>query len=119
MIGEPWSGHWGWVCLSGTEGLGHGQFEKSAGLIGSAVFGLPPEFVAESDRLNVWATVNGERGTMLDIFEDDELSEPSDLFAVAGALRSANWADGRDLADRLAGFIETAAQSNQSLEFWL
>jgi hypothetical protein len=93
-----------------------------AGRVSVATFVLPPDFVALTDRLEIWETVNQQFGTMLDIFEDEQISDSLVLFAIADLVGSVS-VEGQphlgELAQSLAQFLSASAEQEQCVEFWL
>ena len=112
-----WDGHWAWVHVSGVEGpeLGH-----HIGRIGDTGVGLPPAFSVNADRLGLWARINEIVGTMLDVYENDELDDPEQIVTIAGICESffSDEAD-RRLATEIGGFLRECARSGTPVEFWL
>ena len=113
----PWSGHWAWIHSTDMDGPELGQ---TAGRIGNVAIGLPPEVSAKADSQGLWESINGTLGTMLDIFESDEIDDPEQLVAIANIVDSF-FRDEPDvsIAREISAFLRRCAATEVAVEFWL
>ena len=113
----PWAGRWGWVYRSGFDRKDIGEV---SGWSREGGVGLPPEFVAFGDTTGLWARINLEIGSLIDIFEDDEITDQESLLVSAQIIddATANTEHG-SVGSALAGFLRYASLEGFSVEFWL
>ena len=113
---DQWEGHWAWVHQVDT----NLERIEQAGAIDNQLFGLPPRFMAASDRLGVWAKISQDCDTLLDTYEDDEISDPSTLRGAA-AIIEAEFINSEfeTLSNELAQFLRHSADASVALEFCL
>jgi hypothetical protein len=112
-----WGGHWGWVYRSGFE---RHEIGEVAGRREDIGVGLPPGFVSYSDRVGIWGRINEETGSLIDIFEDDEISDPYMLIVAARIIDDAFAStEHYEIGSELSRFLQFAAVEGFTVEFWL
>jgi hypothetical protein len=114
---SEWAGHWGWVYTLGVERSDLGMVE---GRVDDLWVGLPPAFVAFTDRIGLWSQLNTAIGSMIDVFEDDEVGGQEALKLAADIVREATAGTEHVLiGSELHRFLLAASRSDQTVEFWL
>jgi len=95
---------------------------KAAGRVadGSAVC-LPPAFASELKRIRMVDRVNRRCGTLLDWYEEEDVTSADALGFIAGFIDAAfpAMSDSRSLADDVVEFLMSRARAQRALTFRL
>ena len=110
-------GRWCWFYACGHE---PDFSNKTPGRHGSMAFCLPPVFGLLASRADIWTKANNMFGTLLDAFEEEDISSPEALTFLADAIESSfEGHDLQELTQQLGGFLREAANAGRCVTFWL
>lgn len=116
MIAQPF-GQWAFIHPSSIE---PDLLDRAPGLRPSGVFVLPPEFNETLQASGVLRRVNARFGTLLDFYEEEDVSSAEALVFLSGALEELFVGQHlQALVNELTSFLIESARSERCLTFRL